>query len=136
MISATSGFNRSWKNTPAFTSARSTSRINSSIRDVMMSCGFSTSTWKPLRTAAIACSAWTPDGLPIATMSIGRCARNRATSAYGVPPASRASFSAFCRFVPWTATTSTPGIERAARACVSLMFPAPRIPTFMESGGF
>ena len=53
-ISTTSGFNRSWKNTPSVTPACVTSAISSSMRAVEMSSGFSTSTWQPARAAAIA----------------------------------------------------------------------------------
>src|SRR5919197_847815 len=62
---------------------------------------------------------------------MGRCVRNASTSAYATPPYVLASRATFSRFAPQTAAISTPGMARAARACVSLMFPAPSRPTRM-----
>src|SRR5436309_1953468 len=44
------------------------------MRSVVMSSGFSTSTCRPRRAAARACSACRPDGVPTMTASRGRCA--------------------------------------------------------------
>jgi hypothetical protein len=76
LISTTAGRRRSWKNTPSLTPAVSQAAISSSAFATVMSIGFSTSTCRPRRAAAMPWSACSPDGLPIATMSIGRCARN------------------------------------------------------------
>src|SRR5438046_8301258 len=74
------------------------------------------------------CVAVSPEGVPIATISIGRCSRNRSKSVYGRAPWRPARLSARSRFRAYTAATVTPGMALAARACVSLMFPAPTSP--------
>ena len=133
LIRATSGRSRSWKNTPSLTPAAAHASISSSARRVVMSSGFSDSTCRPRRAAAIPCSACSPDGLPMATISIGRWARNaleivvdrRAHAvrrASPCVPGSRRS----------TRRRLTPGIAAAARAWVSLMLPPPTMPMFIR----
>src|SRR3954463_1118409 len=77
------------------------------------------------------CSACSPDGVPITTMSSERCASISSRESYAVPPCRAANCSACARVGAYTDAISTAPIVRSARACVSLMLPAPIRPTWI-----
>ena len=74
-MSRTDGRSRSWKNTPSLTSPRRQRDERVGARGRHVERLFDEDV-QPGRAAAMPCSPCSPDGLPIATMSIGRCARN------------------------------------------------------------
>src|SRR5712664_2845434 len=54
----------------------------------------------------------------------------------GLPPCSRQRRAIFSALVPWMAEISTPGMERAARAWVSVMLPPPIRPMWVVMKSF
>src|SRR5258707_1796262 len=108
--------------------------MSASAGAVVTSIGFSTSRCRQCAAAAMPCSAWSPDGVPTTTMSSGRCASIRSRESNAAPPCRAANCSARSRTGAKIAAISTAGIPRSARACVSLMLPAPITPTWIVTG--
>src|SRR5258708_3256175 len=77
--------------TPRVTPAAAAAAMSRSARSVVISSGFSTSTGSPRLAAAAPCSPCSPEGVPIATMSISALAKNVSSVSDGAAPTVAAS---------------------------------------------